>query len=63
MNGLLTRVNLNILSLGSYDVLYGMDWLTTHKLKLDYCIKTFECIYNEGNPILVKGTMKSISIR
>jgi hypothetical protein len=63
MNGLLTRVNLNILPLGSYDALIGMDWLTTHKVKLDCYNKTFECIDDEGNPSLVKGTPRTISIR
>jgi hypothetical protein len=30
VNGLLTWVNLNILPVGSYDVLIGMDWLKSH---------------------------------
>jgi hypothetical protein len=44
MNGLLTRVNLNILPLGSYDALIGMDWLSTHKLNLDCYNNTSECV-------------------
>jgi hypothetical protein len=63
MNGLLTRVNLNILPLGSYDALIGMDWLTTHKVKFGFYNKTFDCIDDEGNPILVKDTLRTISIR
>ena len=35
MDGLFTYTNLNILPLGSYDVLIGMDWLEAHKVKLD----------------------------
>ena len=31
LNGYETELNLNILPLGSYDVLMGMDWLEKHK--------------------------------
>ena len=49
MNGLITCVDLNVLPLGSYDVLIGMDWLEAHRVKL-YCYnKTFECMNEEGN--------------
>ena len=54
MDGLVTCVDLNVLPLGSYDVLIGMDWLETHKVKLDYYNKTFECMDEEGNPRVVK---------
>ena len=30
-----TQVNLNVLPLGSYDVLIGMDWLEKHQLILN----------------------------
>jgi hypothetical protein len=35
MNGLSTRENLNIIPLGSYDFLIGMDWLDQHHVVLD----------------------------
>ena len=35
MDGLVTCVDLNVLPLGSYDVLIGMDWLEAHEVKLD----------------------------
>ena len=44
MNGLVTCVDLNVLPLGSYDALIGMDWLEAHRVKLDYYNKTFECM-------------------
>ena len=40
-----------------------MDWLETHILKLDYYNKTFECIDEEGNLVVVKGIPKVISVR
>ena len=38
LNGLLTKVNLNMLPLGSYDALIGMDWLEKHRANVD-CYK------------------------
>ena len=49
MNGLITCVDLNVLPLGSYDVLIGMDWLEAHRVKLDCYNKTFECMDEERN--------------
>jgi hypothetical protein len=48
MNGLHTQTTLNILPLGSYDVLVGMHRLAVHKEKLD-CHKILECEYSESN--------------
>ena len=44
MNGLVTCVDLNVLPLGSYDVLIGMDWLEAHKVKIECYNKDFECL-------------------
>ena len=63
MNGSITCVDLNVLPLGSYDILIGIDWLEAHRVNLDYYNKTFECIDEEGNPIVVKGIPKLISVR
>ena len=63
MNGLITCVDLNVLLLGSYDVLIGMDWLEAHRVKLDYYNKNFECIDEEGNLVVVKGIPKVILVR
>ena len=63
MNGLITCVDLNVLPLGSYDVIIGIDWLEAHRVKL-YCYnKTFECMDEEGNPVVMKGMPKVISVR
>ena len=63
MNGLITYVDLNVLPLSSYDVLIGMDWLEAHIVNLDCYNKIFECTDEEGNPIVVKGIPKVISVR
>ena len=48
MNQFETYVKLNVLPLGSYDVLIGMDWLEQHKVVLNYFDKTFSYLNNEG---------------
>ena len=60
---MITYVDLNVLPLGSYDVLIGMDCLEAHRVNLDCYNKTFECMDEEGKPIVVKGIPKVISIR
>ena len=37
MNGLITCVDLNVLPLGSYDILFGMDWLKAYRVFLSRC--------------------------
>jgi hypothetical protein len=49
MNGLNTPVDLNILPLGSYDCLIGMDCLDPHHALLDCHKKAFIFLDEEGN--------------
>ena len=63
MNGWVTCIDLNVLPLGSYDVLIGMDWLEAHKVNLDCYHNTFECMDEEGNPRVVRGIPKVIFVR
>ena len=55
MDGLVTCADLNVLPLGSYDFLIGMDWLEAHGENLDCYNKNFECLDEEGNLRIVKG--------
>jgi hypothetical protein len=41
------NVDLNIIPLGSYGILIGMDWLYKHHVVLDCHKKTFTCIDEE----------------
>ena len=54
MDVLVTCVDLNVLLLGSYDLI-GMDWLEAHRVKLDCYNKTFECMDEKENLRVVKG--------
>jgi hypothetical protein len=58
-----TQATLNVLPLGSYDLLIGMDWLATHKAKLDCYYKTLECVNEEGKRITLQGIRKPVSVR
>ena len=62
-DGLVTHADLNVLTLGSCDILIGMDWLESHRVKLNYYNKTFECMDEEGNPRVVRGIPKVIFVR
>jgi len=63
LNEITTHADLNVLPLGSYDVLIDMDWLEEHRAKLDCYNKILECINDEGRPQLVRGMLKKVSIR
>ena len=49
-----TIVKLNVLPLGSYDLLIDMEWLEQHRLILNFYDKTFTCLNNDGKPVSVK---------
>jgi hypothetical protein len=63
MGGLPTRETLNLLPLGSYDLLIGMDWLASHKTKMHCYHKTLECVKEEGRKMTLQGIQKPISVR
>jgi hypothetical protein len=58
-----TQATLNILPLGSYDLLIGMDWMASHKARLDYYHKTLECVSKEGKRITLQGIRKLVLVR
>jgi hypothetical protein len=62
MNGLSTRVDLNILPLGSYDCLIGMDWLDQHHVILDCYNKEFSFLDEEGNLRTIHGIPRTIIV-
>lgn len=63
MNKLNTFAYLNIIPLGSYDVLIGMHWLDTDHVVLDCYNKTFTCLNEEGKHEIMKGIPRPITIR
>ena len=63
MNGLVTWEDMDVLLLGYYDVLIGMDWLESHRVNFDCYNKAFECLDEEGNSRVVRGIPKVISVK
>ena len=58
-----TSVKLNVLPLGSYDMLIGMDWLEQHRVVLNCFNKTFTCVNNEGEIVIVTGIPRKTAIK
>ena len=58
LNGFPTRINLNILPLGSYDILISMDWLEQHHVMLDRLHKSIFYTNSQGNQVKIQGAPK-----
>jgi hypothetical protein len=63
INGLSTQVYVNIITLGSYDSLTGIDWLEKHHDVLDCYNKTITCPGEEGKQGKVQAIPRDLSIR
>jgi hypothetical protein len=48
LNGLNTNDDINIITLGPYDILIGMDWLDKYHAVLDCHRKTLTCLDGDG---------------
>jgi hypothetical protein len=63
MDGFSTQDNLNMIPVGSYDLLFSMEWLVAYKTKL-YCYhKSLECVNEEGRKITLQGIQTPVSMR
>lgn len=58
-----TTTHLNLLPLGSYNVLLGMDWLYIHRTKVDYYDKAIVCVDDNGEPRILQGKKKATPVR
>ena len=58
-----TSIKLNVLTLGPYDMLIGMDWLEQHRVVLNFFDKTFNCVNNYGEIVNVRGIPRKTAIR
>jgi hypothetical protein len=63
MKGMTTKANLNILPLGSYDYLIGMDWLDQHHALMECHNKRFICLNEEGDQVTVQGIPRAVAVR
>ena len=44
-----TSVDLRVIPLGSYDIVFGMDWLERHNAVMDCKDKTIRCLDDSGS--------------
>jgi hypothetical protein len=63
MNGLNTKVDVNITPLGSYDRLIDMDLLEKHHVFLDFYNKKITCLDEEGKQGKVQGIPRVVVVR
>ena len=55
--------HLNLLPLGSYNMLLGMDWLYIHRTKLDFYDKAIKLLDDDGERRILQGNKKPASVR
>jgi hypothetical protein len=58
-----TRVNLYVTILGSYDVVIGMDWLESHEAILNCKTKRLSLVDDEGQRRVIVGRKQEVSLR
>jgi hypothetical protein len=63
LDGQSIRTNLNILPLGSYDMIIGMDWLEKHKEVLDCYTKILSYKDDFGTARSTQGIPKPVSVK
>ena len=50
--------DLRVTTLGSYDVVLGMDWVCAHNAKMDCKQKKVECFDDCGTPMMISGVQR-----
>ena len=63
LNGSPTIVNVNILPIGSYDILIGMDWLEQNHVMLNCLHKSILCTNSQGNQVNIQVIPKKVYVR
>jgi hypothetical protein len=58
-----TRANLYVTILGSYDVMIGMDWLESHEAILNCKTKQLSLVDDEGQRHVIVGQNQGVSLR
>lgn len=62
VNDMPTSTNINLLLLGSYDVLVNMNCKEAQKTKSDFYNKSLECLSDEGEIVTLHGIRNSLTI-
>jgi hypothetical protein len=59
----ITRVDLYVMILGSYDVVIGMDWLESHEVILNCKMKRLSLVYDEEQRCVFVGWNQGVFLR
>jgi hypothetical protein len=57
-----TRLKVYVTSLGTYDLIIGMDWLEAHRAMVDCFTKRVLCIDDEGRSVEIHGIQRKVSL-
>lgn len=57
-----TMADLRVLSLGSYGLVLGMDWLESHQARIDFWGKRVQCLDDSEKNLEVVGIQQPISL-
>jgi len=63
LNGMPIATCFNVLPLGSYILLLGMDWLYLYRTKVDCYDKAIKCVDDNGQPRVLQSKNKATSVR
>ena len=63
LKGMPTSSHLNVLPLGLYIMILGMDWLYLHRTKVDCYDKAIECLDDNGEKRIFHGNKTTTSMR
>ena len=58
-----TQISQCYKTMGSYDVIIGMDWLEVHSVVLDYIRKLLHLLDDEGKEKVLRGTNMVVSLQ
>jgi hypothetical protein len=58
-----TKANLYVTILGSYDIVISMDWLELHEAILNYKTKRLSLVDDEGQTHMIVGRIQGFSLR
>ena len=63
MNGISTTTHINVLLLGSYNMLLGMDWLHIHRTMIDCYSMALKYLGNDGEMRILQVKKKHTPVR
>ena len=63
IGGFDTSVELHVIPLGSYDVVLGIDWLSSHRASIDCRKKTIMCHDDQGKDVEIVRIQRPIYLR